>query len=373
MNFSKPTLNIGVVGSGFMGKTHVYGYAIADRVFDLPYKLNLISIADINSKAANSAAKKLGFQKSTADWMSLINDPELDLISITAPNSLHKDISIAALEANKHVYCEKPLAPTLEETQEMVKASRRSNKKTQVGFNYLSNPMFYTAKEIIANGDLGEIISFRGIHAEDYMSDPRSPYTWRHEPLGGGVLADLGSHILATAEFLLGPIKEVMGESITVIKKRKTKNNKTKNIKIDDISRSFVRFKSGVSGSLEANWLATGCKMKHDFEIYGTKGAIRFSQERLNELYLFSLSDKKNIQGFRKIEAGPANKPYDRFCVAPGHQLGFNELKAIEISNFIKSINNEIPEPFNFASGHRIQKLVDGIHRSSKEKRWVMI
>ena len=142
MNFSKPTLNIGVVGSGFMGKTHVYGYAIADRVFDLPYKLNLISI--------------------------------------TAPNSLHKDISIAALEANKHVYCEKPLAPTLEETQEMVKASRRSNKKTQVGFNYLSNPMFYTAKEIIANGDLGEIISFRGIHAEDYMSDPRSPYTWRH-------------------------------------------------------------------------------------------------------------------------------------------------------------------------------------------------
>ena len=147
----------------------------------------------------------------------------------------------------------------------------------------------------------------------------------------------------------------------------------SKKIKIDDISRSFVRFKSGVSGSIEANWLATGCKMKHDFEIYGTKGAIRFSQERLNELYLFSLSDKKNIQGFRKIEAGPANKPYDRFCVAPGHQLGFNELKAIEISNFIKSINNEIPEPFNFASGHRIQKLVDAIHRSSKEKRWVMI
>ena len=147
MNFSKPNLNIGVVGSGFMGKTHVYGYAIADRVFDLPYKLNLISIADINSKAANSAAKKLGFQKSTADWMNLINDPELDLISITAPNSLHKDISIAALEANKHVYCEKPLAPTLNETQEMVKASKRSNKKTQVGLIIYQTQCFIQLKK----------------------------------------------------------------------------------------------------------------------------------------------------------------------------------------------------------------------------------
>ena len=139
MNFSKPNLNIGVIGSGFMGKTHVYGFAIADRVFDLPYKLNLISIADVNSKVANSAAKKLGFQKSTANWMNLINDKQLDLISITAPNSLQKDIAISALKANKHVYCEKPLAPTLNETQEMVEASKRTNKKTQVGFNYLSN------------------------------------------------------------------------------------------------------------------------------------------------------------------------------------------------------------------------------------------
>jgi len=373
MNFSKPNLNIGVIGSGFMGKTHVYGFAIADRVFDLPYKLNLISIADVNSKAANSAAKKLGFQKSTANWMNLINDKQLDLISITAPNSLHKDIAISALKANKHVYCEKPLAPTLNETQEMVEASKRTNKKTQVGFNYLSNPMFSTAKEIISSGDLGEITSFRGIHAEDYMSDPKSPYTWRHEPVGGGVLADLGSHILATAEYLLGPIKQVMGDCTTVIKKRKTSDNKSKKIKIDDISRCFIRFKSGASGSIEANWMATGCKMKHDFEIYGTKGSIRFSQERLNELYFFSSNDKKNIQGFRKIEAGPANKPYDRFCVAPGHQLGFNELKAIEISNFVKSINNEIPEPFNFSNGHRIQKLVDTIHRSSRQKNWLSV
>ena len=164
-----------------------------------------------------------------------------------------------------------------------------------------------------------------------------------------------------------------MGDCTTVIKKRKTSDNKSKKIKIDDISRCFIRFKSGASGSIEANWLATGCKMKHDFEIYGTKGSIRFSQERLNELYFFSSNDKKNIQGFRKIEAGPANKPYDRFCVAPGHQLGFNELKAIEISNFVKSINNEIPEPFNFNNGHRIQKLVDTIHRSSRQKNWLSV
>ena len=373
MNFSKPNLNIGVIGSGFMGKTHVYGFAIADRVFDLPYKLNLISIADVNSKVANSAAKKLGFQKSTANWLNLINDKQLDLISITAPNSLHKDIAIAALKANKHVYCEKPLAPTLKETQEMLEASKRTNKKTQVGFNYLSNPMFSTAKEIISNGDLGEITNFRGIHAEDYMSDPKSPYTWRHEPIGGGVLADLGSHILATAEYLLGPIKEVMGDCTTAIKKRKTIDNKTKNIKIDDISRCFIRFKSGATGSIEANWLATGCKMKHDFEINGTLGSISYSQERLNELNFFSKKDKQGFQGFRKIEAGPEHEPYGRFCVAPGHQLGFNDLKAIEISKFVQAIDGTESEPFNFERGQRIQLLVDAIRKSSEEKIWIKV
>ena len=366
-------LKIGLIGTGFMGKTHVYGYATADRVFDLPYQLELVTVADVSEDIAQSAAHSLGFKRSTSNWLDLIDDRDLDLISITSPNEFHKEMAIAALEAGKHVYCEKPLAPTLQDCHEMVRVAGKSAGKTQVGYNYLSNPMLALARNLIKSGELGKIISFRGIHIEDYMSDPNSVYTWRHSPVGGGVLADLGSHILATAEFLLGPICEVLGDCVTVIPSRKNYEGVRKEIRVDDISRSYLKFNSGVTGNIEVSWLATGRKMKHDFEINGTLGSISYSQERLNELNFFSKKDKQGFQGFRKIEAGPEHEPYGRFCVAPGHQLGFNDLKAIEISKFVQAIYGTEPEPFNFESGQRIQLLVEAIRKSSEDKIWIKV
>ena len=373
MNGSPQVLKIGLIGTGFMGKTHVYGFAIADRVFDLPYRLELVSVADVSEELAQSAARSLGFERSTSNWLDLIDDKDLDLISITSPNAFHKEMAIAALNAGKHVYCEKPLAPTLEASKEMVYVAGQSEGKTQVGFNYLSNPMIVVARDLIKSGELGDVMSFRGIHAEDYMSDPESSYTWRHDPIGGGVLGDLGSHILATAEFLLGPISEVLGDCVTVIPSRKTEDGERREIIVDDISRSYLKFATGVTGSIEASWLATGRKMQHDFEVHGTLGSISYSQERLNELHFFSRKDNARLQGFRKIEASPEHEPYGRFCVAPGHQLGFNDLKAIEISKFIKAIEGTEPEPFNFESGHRIQLLVEAIRQSSIENVWTRV
>ena len=373
MNSSAKELTIGLIGTGFMGKTHVYGFAIADRVFDLPYRLKLVSVADVSEELAQSAARSLGFESATSNWMDLINDKDLDLISITSPNVFHKEMAIAALNAGKHVYCEKPLAPTLEDSEEMVHAAGQSEGKTQVGFNYLSNPMIVVARDLIKSGELGDIMSFRGIHAEDYMSDPESSYTWRHDPIGGGVLGDLGSHILATAEFLLGPISEVLGDCVTVIPSRKAENGERREIIVDDISRSYLKFATGVTGSIEASWLATGRKMQHDFEVHGTLGSISYSQERLNELHFFSRKDNSGLQGFRKIEASPEHEPYGRFCVAPGHQLGFNDLKAIEISKFVKAIEGTELEPFNFESGHRIQLLINAIRKSSVENVWTRV
>ncbi len=373
MNSRAKELTIGLIGTGFMGKTHVYGFAIADRVFDLPYRLKLVSVADVSEELAQSAALSLGFESATSNWMDLINDKDLDLISITSPNVFHKEMAIAALNAGKHVYCEKPLAPTLEDSEEMVHAAGQSEGKTQVGFNYLSNPMIVVARDLIKSGELGDIMSFRGIHAEDYMSDPESSYTWRHDPIGGGVLGDLGSHILATAEFLLGPISEVLGDCVTVIPSRKAENGERREIIVDDISRSYLKFATGVTGSIEASWLATGRKMQHDFEVHGTLGSISYSQERLNELHFFSRKDNSGLQGFRKIEASPEHEPYGRFCVAPGHQLGFNDLKAIEISKFVKAIEGTELEPFNFESGHRIQLLINAIRKSSVENVWTRV
>ena len=370
---SKPKLNVGLIGTGFMGKAHAFGFASAARTFDLSVEAALHTVADINEEAAHAAARAYGFSKANVDWLDIVNDPDIDIVSITAPNALHKEMSLAAIAAGKHVYCEKPLAPLASDAAEMADAAEAAGIKTQVGFNYLCNPMFTLARDMIAAGELGVIRGYRGIHAEDYMADPDAPYTFRHDPAGGGALADLGSHSLATAEFLLGPITDVMGDCVTAIGERDDGKGGRRRIKVDDIGRAFLRFANGASGSIEGNWLATGRKMQHDFEVYGSKGALFYTGERLNELHHFHVGDETGRQGFRKIEAGPHHPPYGAFVVAPGHQIGFNDLKTIEVAGFLRAIADGAPEPFNFRAGQRIQSLVEAIQESSQERHWINV
>jgi predicted dehydrogenase len=367
----KSTLRLGLIGSGFMGKTHAFGFAAAARVFDLPYEVEMGTLADVPKPQAEAAASALGFGQSTDDWRTIVADPSIHLVDITAPNALHKEIALAAIAAGKHVYCEKPLAPLASEAREMAEAAERAGIKTQVGFNYLCNPMIVCARDMIAGGELGEIRSYRGVHAEDYMADASSPFTFRHDSVGGGALADIGSHALATAEFLLGPISRVIGDCVTAVSERPDGKGASRAVEVDDVGRAFLRFENGASGSVEANWIATGRKMQHDFEIYGTKGALVFSQERFNELHFYSTADAAGRAGFRRIEAGPEQPPYGRFCVAPGHQLGFNDLKAIEVAGYLDAIAGKRSEPFNFRSGLRVQTLVEAIQKSSQAAGWL--
>ena len=370
---SKPRLKLGLIGTGFMGKAHAYGFSNAARVFDLPVGVELHTVADIDEKAAHAAACAYGFSRAIADWQDIIGDPGIDMVSITAPNALHKEMSLAAIAAGKHVYCEKPLAPLAADALEMATAAREAGVKTQVGFNYLCNPMFALARDMIAAGELGEIRGYRGLHAEDYMADRNGPFTFRHDPAGGGALADLGSHALATAEFLLGPIAEVMGDCVTVIGERDDGKGGRRKVEVDDIGRAFLHFANGASGSIEGNWIATGRKMQHDFEVFGSKGSLFFTGERLNELHHFSVGDSAGRQGFRRIEAAPEHPPYGSFIVAPGHQIGFNDLKTIEVAGFLSAILDMSPEPFDFQAGFRIQSLVESVQRSSRERRWINV
>lgn len=366
----KPTLSIGLIGSGFMGKAHAFGYATAEKVFDLPYRLAFHTLADATMPLAERAASAFGFAHATDDWRAMVANPEIDVINITAPNALHKEMALAAIAAGKHVYCEKPLAPLASDAREMAEAAERAGVKTQVGFNYLCNPMLRLARDMIAGGELGEIRGYRGLHAEDYMADATAPFTFRHDPAGGGALADIGSHALATAEFLLGPITRVMGDCVTMIGTRPDGQGGTRAVEVDDVGRAFLRFENGATGSIEGNWIATGRKMQHDFEVYGTRGALCFSQERFNELHFYSTEDTPGRQGFRRIEAAPDHAPYGRFCVAPGHQIGFNDLKAIEAAGFLDAVAGNTPEPFNFRAGARIQHLVETIQSSSRAAAW---
>ncbi len=369
----RPNLRVGLIGTGFMGKAHAFGFAAAPRTFDLPYGITLGTVADVTEAAAAKAARAYGFHAATENWRDIVNDPEIDIVSVTAPNALHKDMSLAAIAAGKHVYCEKPLAPLALDAREMTEAAEAAGVRTQVGFNYLCNPIFRLAREMIAAGELGEIRGYRGLHAEDYMADEAGPFTFRHDLAGGGALADLGSHALATAEYLLGPIAEVMGDCVTMIGERPDGKGGRRKVEVDDVGRAFLRFANGATGSIEGNWIATGRKMQHDFEVYGSKGALVFTGERLNELHYYAAGDAVGRQGFRKIEAGPAHPPYGDFIVAPGHQIGFNDLKTIEVAGYIRAIAGEIEEPFNFRAGLRIQTLVETIQRSSREQTWMQV
>jgi predicted dehydrogenase len=366
----KPRLRVGLIGSGFMGRAHAFAYGTAGKVFNLPFAVELALLADASLPAAEGAARALGFARATGDWRTLAMDPGVDVIHVAAPNALHKEMALAAIAHGKHVHCEKPLAPRASDAAEMRDAARAAGVVTQVGFNYLCNPMLILARDLIASGEIGAVRTARIVHAEDYMADAGAPWGFRHDPAGGGALADIGSHALATAEFLLGPIVEVMGDCVTIIPERPDAQGGRRAVEVDDVARAFLRFASGATGSLEASWVATGRKMQHDVEVYGERGALLFTQERLNELHLYLTADPLGRRGFRRVEAGPEHPPYGRFTPAPGHQLGFNDLKAIEVAGFLNAVAGRIPEPFGFAGGARIQALVEEVQASSRERRW---
>ncbi|PBB24407.1 Gfo/Idh/MocA family oxidoreductase [Mesorhizobium sp. WSM4307] len=366
-------LGLGLIGSGFMGRTHAFGFTAVNHVFDLPIKVDRVVLADVDGDRARDAAAALGFLGYTGNWRELMTMGDVHIVDITAPNILHKEMALAAIAAGKHVYCEKPLAPSASEALEMTLAAEAAGVVTAVGFNYLKNPMLKLAKEIIESGEIGEVRSFNGIHAEDYMADAQAPWTWRLDPAGGGgALADLGSHVVATARYLVGPIAQVLGDLRTVITERPVApGSKTqRKVEVEDIGRAFVRFENGATGCIQANWIETGRKMQHDFAISGSRGGIAFSQERFNELDLYLTSDVQGRSGFRKIFAGPAHEPYGAFCVAPGHQIGFNDLKTIEVCDFLRAVSGEKVGHAGFREGLEVQRTVEAIYRSAKAGTW---
>jgi predicted dehydrogenase len=366
---------IGLIGTGFMGKTHTIAFRTVPAVFALAAQPRAEMLADIDAASAERAARAMGYARHTGDWQTLVADPKVDVVDITAPNALHKPMALAAIAAGKHVYCEKPLAPSAVDALEMATAAERAGVKTMVGFNYLKNPIVALAREMIAAGEIGEVVDFRGIHAEDYMTDPAAPATWRAEGrLGAGALADLGSHIVAMARFLCGPIDAVMGSLETVVKQRAggpgdpTPRAST----IDDQARFLVRFTGGAGGSVQASWVATGRKMQLAFEVTGSKGSLAFTQERLNELKVYTRGQPKGRDGWKTIVMGTDHPPYGSFCVAPAHELGFNDLKVIEVRDLLQGLAGAGPAPWpDFREGYEVQRTIDAVIRSHGERRWI--
>ncbi|MBK5933566.1 putative dehydrogenase [Rhodovulum imhoffii] len=367
----KPRVGVGLVGSGFMGRCHANAFGAVSGLFDLPVQPIKAILADATRQAAEAGAAALGFARATEDWSDLVFDDAVDIVAITAPNVLHDPIAMAAIAAGKTVYCEKPLSTTAASALKMTEAAEAAGVVTSVGFNFLRNPMVRLARELIAAGDIGVITGFRGRHAENYMINPDTPHSFRTDPQGGGALADIGSHIVSMARYLLGPIAEVQADCTTIHKNRPAApgSGVRKPVEVDDMTHALIRFENGVSGSLEANWAATGRTMDLSFEVTGTKGAIAFTQENMNQL----LVQAGDGPGFTRIEAGPSHPPYAQFCPAPGHHLGFNDLKVIEVAQLLMAHAGG-PACFpDFREAYEVQRTIEAMQSSHAIRSWVSV
>lgn len=369
-------LNFGLIGTGFMGNAHAIALRSVGTVFDdlAPPKLRCLVDSDATTAATLAAA--WGFEHSSNDWRSLCDDPDIDVVDICTPNHLHKEMALAAIDAGKHVYCEKPLALTAPDARLIRDAAKAAGVRTAMGFNYMCNPLITKARQMIASGSIGEIYSFRGSYQEDYLADLSTPFGWRllRAQGGAGALADLGTHLINMAEYLLGPMESVLGSLSTVHSTRLDPiSGKARTVENEDIAQVLVKFSRGCSGTMDISRVATGKKCGLNFEIFGSKGSIAFDQERMNELRVYSVSDASDECGYRTILSGPEHPDYAAFCPAPGHGLGINDLKIIEVRNLLRGILEGDGIYSDFTIGCRAQEISDAIEQSNQEQSWINI
>lgn len=366
------TVGVGLIGTGFMGKAHALAWRNVRAVAgDVP-AARLLQLADTPLEKAQQMAAQFGFERATDNWRDLLSDPAVDVISVTAPNGLHREMALAALQAGKHVWCEKPMALTMEDARAMEAAARASGRKTQLGYNYLANPAISHAARLLAEGAIGRLVHIRGWVDEDYQADPDLPWTWRAtlRDAGLGALGDIGCHLISLMTALAGPIDSVLGEIETIHKTRPLPDgNGSAAVENEDMASALLTFASGVKGTFVASRSAWGRKSRLGFELHGTQGMVIFDQERMNELHLFRNDGPKATQGFTTILTAPEHPPYGDFCPAPGHQLGFNDLKVIELAGFLRAIRDDSQPTVDFTGGLEIEKAIHAIALSAREGR----
>ncbi len=367
------SIGIGIVGGGYMGKAHSVAMNAVAAVFDTALRPRLETICTTTEEGAADKARQFGFASSTADWRVLVANPKVEAVVIASPQATHREIALAAFAAGKHVLCEKPLGISLAESRDMVAAAKKSGRIHMTGFNYIRTPASQLARQIVSSGEIGDVTWFRGEHTEDFLADPQAPANWRTQSRASGNMGDLSPHILNATLALAGPVTSLIAEIETVHKTRPGAGGHAEKVLNDDQAQIMLRFASGAMGQLYISRVATGRKMGYVYEIFGTRGAIRFDQEDQNALWLYKGDAATDRQGFTKILTGPEHPDYQPFCLGPGHGTGYQDQIIIEAKDFLNAIASGKPAWPTFEDGMLVNQLVEAAWISSDEKRWVKV
>ncbi|MGB1251198.1 MAG: Gfo/Idh/MocA family protein [Candidatus Promineifilaceae bacterium] len=380
------TINVGVIGMGWMGTVHSRSYnSIRDRFYDGGVRPRLVMCADNVAERAEACRDRFGFETSTTNWMDVINHPEIEAVNITSPNFLHREMTLAAIAAGKHVMCEKPIGVLPDDVAAVYRAAQEAGVMTFTGLNYRWVPLVQYAKNLIDSGELGEITNFYGRFFAMYASDPLGMLNWRFlkEQAGTGALGDLMPHAADMAQFLAGPIVRATSTKQTTVTQRPLPvpgrgthfskgqaGDPTGEVTNEDYVGALVEFESGARGTIEISRTTFGPKVENRFEIYGTKGAIKWNFETMDEMEIYLPDGSTGHDGFTRILASPDLPFYERFQPGAANNMSYDDLKVIEQYHFLKSIADGVQLEPSFKSAYEFAQVHDMMMRSWESGAW---
>ncbi|MCS5718427.1 Gfo/Idh/MocA family oxidoreductase [Herbiconiux sp. CPCC 205763] len=370
-----------MVGYGFMGAAHSQGWRVAPRFFDLGATPEMTVLVGRDADRTAAAAENWGWAETSTDWRETISRDDIDIVDIVTPGDSHAEIAIAALEAGKHVLCEKPLANSVAEAEAMTEAAERAARngvRAMVGFTYRRVPAATFARDLVAAGRIGTVRQVRAQYLQDWLSDAEAPMTWRLDKAlaGSGSLGDIGAHAIDLAQFITGHrLESISGILETLVSERPlladarglsgTASDQRGQVTVDDVALFTGRFDDGVLGSFEATRFATGRKNALRIEVSGSTGAIAFDLEDLNALQFFDGTADATTQGFTKILVTEPEHPYVGAWWPAGHMLGYEHGFSHQSRDFVEAIvAGEQPRP-SFADGLQVQRVLQAVETSS--------
>lgn len=368
-----PALGVGMVGYAFMGAAHSQGWRTVGRAFDLPLRPVMAAICGRDQAAVRTAADRLGWSAAVTDWRELVARDDVQLVDICTPGDSHAEIAIAALEAGKHVLCEKPLANTVAEATAMVEAARAARERGQlamVGFNYRRVPALTHARAMVAEGRLGRLRHIRATYLQDWLVDPRAPLAWRlrRERAGSGALGDLGAHLIDLTQYLAGEwLTGVSGQTRTFVTERPLPEDNSRRgaVTVDDAAVFTGRTASGALATFEVSRMAAGRKNALRVELNGERGSLAFDLERLNELEFHDHTEPATHGGFRRVLVTEPDHPYLSAWWPAGHGLGYEHTFVHQARDLLHAIAaGEQPEP-SFADGLQVQRVLAAVEESA--------